>query len=238
MKQVFESCKGHNPRPAPTRNTPRRKNSAPHQTFMKYPPLRYATHQRAELYSLHGHARNLPSKRKEQARRKAVGREGLPQTIQTPKEPSAFGKVSLRSPPHAPPPRAKPAPPESLHPDRGVRLHALLRIVEGRQLRRDNLVETCRSRGLLAQPVAQAAAVACLVRLVRMRIDRCAADPRVAFQTPVSAQPFAVRKRSVFPDPGMSADSRRGRQADRRLAKAMAHALVLRLLRSCVNRND
>ena len=205
---------------------------------MKYPPIPYTTHQCTELYSLHAPARNFPGKRQERARRKAMGREGLPQTIKTPKGPSALGKVSLRSPPHAPPPRAKPAPPESLHPDRGVRLYAFLRIVEVRQLQRDDVVETYRARGLLSQPVAQAAAVACLVRLVRIRIDRCAADPRVAFQTPVSAKPCAVRKRSVFPDPGMSADSRRGRQADRRLAKAMAHAPVLRLLRSCVDRND
>ena len=71
---------------------------------MKYPALPYATPQRTELYSLNGQSGNFPGERPEQAHRKAAGREGLRQTIQTPKEPSAFGKASLRSPAHTPPP--------------------------------------------------------------------------------------------------------------------------------------
>ena len=146
---------------------------------MKYPALPYATPQRTELYSLNGQSGNFPGERPEQAHRKAAGREGLRQTIQTPKEPSAFGKASLRSPAHTPPPpRAKPAPPESLHLDRGVRLQAFLRKVERRQLRRDDLVETGRARGQLALLIAQAVAGACLVLLVRTRIDSCA-TPRI-----------------------------------------------------------
>lgn len=150
---------------------------------MKYPALPYATPQRTELYSLHGHSGNFPGKRPEQAHRKAAGREGLRQTIQTPKEPSAFGRASLRSPAHTPPPPRQTTPPESLHLDRGVRLHAFLRIVEGRQLRRDELVETGRARGLLAQLIAQYVAGAHFVQLVRIRIDFCAA-PRIPGRFP------------------------------------------------------